>query len=262
MQYLEEREHMTKTRDLIEDWQMRGFDALQTLREQRCSPSNPQDESPSAEFLPILAYYMDHSILVLNANALRDFVATNTMMCLTHPCKIARQTVEVACRSLTLIHSDPILLKHMYGTHNNQLIMICHASSEILFVSHRSHHLLNLEKHSNHHSQATTRGCLPPEVIETAAAKVRAVTRHMEAIARGLPSTSAASLYTTLSNIFSQQLDKYISSSQASPEVLPESIPTDWWNALGGDMLVDMSDLFPEQLFPELAGHDAPPAKV
>jgi len=36
---------------------------------------------------------------------------------------------------------------------------------------------------------------------------------------------------------------------------MPEPIPTDWWNALGGDMLVDMSDLFPEQLFPELSGH-------
>jgi hypothetical protein len=84
---------------------------------------------------------------------------------------------------------------------------------------------------------------------------VRAVTRHMEAIARGLPSTSAASLYTTLSNIFSQQLDKYISTSEASSEVLQEQIPTDWWNALGGDMLVDMSDLFPEQLFPELNAH-------
>jgi hypothetical protein len=84
----------------------------------------------------------------------------------------------------------------------------------------------------------------------------------MEAIARGLPSTSAASLYTTLSNIFSKQLDKYISTSQASPEDLQELIPTDWWNALGGDMLVDMSDMLPEQLFPELVGHGAPPAKI
>lgn len=84
---------------------------------------------------------------------------------------------------------------------------------------------------------------------------MRAVTRHMEAIARGLPSSSAASLYTTLSNIFSQQLDKYISTSQASCQISQEPIPTDWWNALGGDMLVDMSDLFPEQLFPELVGH-------
>lgn len=96
---------------------------------------------------------------------------------------------------------------------------------------------------------------MPPDLIETAAKKVRAVTRHMETIARGLPNTSAASLYTILSNIFSQQLDKYISTSQASSEVMQESIPTDWWNALGEDMLVDMNDLFPEQLFPELAGH-------
>ncbi|CAD0087151.1 unnamed protein product, partial [Aureobasidium mustum] len=216
------REHMTKTEESIEDWQARGFDALQALREKRCTPNGSQEDSASAEYLPILAYYMDHSILVLNANALRDFVAANALECLANPCKISRQTVDVACRSLTLVLSDPVLLKHMYGTHNNQLIMICHASSEILF---------------------------------RAAEKVCAVTRHMEAIARGLPSTSAASLYTTLSNIFSQQLDKYISTSQASSEVMQESIPTDWWNALGGDMLVDMNDLFPEQLFPELAGH-------
>lgn len=132
IQYLEERQQMTKTRELIEDWQARGFEALQTLREKRCIP----DTSASSEYLPILAHYMDHSILVLNANALRDFVATNAMQCLANPCKISRQTVDVACRSLTLILSDPVLLKHMYGTHNNMLIMICHALSEILFVSH------------------------------------------------------------------------------------------------------------------------------
>ncbi|KAH0347629.1 hypothetical protein KCU81_g3372, partial [Aureobasidium melanogenum] len=231
MQYLEERQQMTKTRELIEDWQARGFEALQTLREKRCIP----DTSASSEYLPILAHYMDHSILVLNANALRDFVATNAMQCLANPCKISRQTVDVACRSLTLILSDPVLLKHMYGTHNNMLIMICHALSEILF--------------------ATTRGCLPPDMMEAAANKVRAVTTHLETLARGLPSTSAASLYTTLSNVLSKQLDKYISTSQASTEVMQESIPTDWWNALGGDMLVDMNDLFPQQLFPELAGN-------
>jgi hypothetical protein len=151
---------MTKTRDLIEDWQARGFAALQALREQRCSPNNSQDDSPSTEYLPILAYYMDHSILVLNANALRDFVAANTMESLMNPCKISRQTVEVACRSLNLILTDPILLKHMYGTHNNQLIMICHASSEILFVSHCSHHQLNMRIFLNaptgHHSRLLT----------------------------------------------------------------------------------------------------------
>jgi hypothetical protein len=136
MQYLEERDHMSKTRELIEDWQTRGFNALQALREQRCCPSNLPEEFPSAEYLPILAYYMDHSILVLNANALRDFVASNVMEGLTYPCRVSCQTVDVACRSLDLILSDPILLKHMYGTHNNQLIMICHALSEILFVSH------------------------------------------------------------------------------------------------------------------------------
>ena len=136
MKFLEEREHMNKTRELIEDWQARGFDALQALREKRCTPDGSQEDSASAEYLPILAYYMDHSILVLNANALRDFVAANALECLANPCKISRQTVDVACRSLTLVLSDPVLLKHMYGTHNNQLIMICHASSEILFVSH------------------------------------------------------------------------------------------------------------------------------
>lgn len=143
MQCLEERQNMTKTRDLVEDWQARGFAALEALREQRCSSNGSKEDSGSAEYLPILAYYMDHSILVLNANALRDFVATNSIECLANPCKISRQTVDVACRSLTLILTDPVLLKHMYGTHNNQLIMICHASSEILFVSRHSRHPLD-----------------------------------------------------------------------------------------------------------------------
>ncbi|KAH0369512.1 hypothetical protein KCU65_g3231, partial [Aureobasidium melanogenum] len=66
MQFLEERQQMAKTTELIEDWQARGFDALQALRENRCTP----DASPSAEYLPILAYYMDHSILPTRAKSL------------------------------------------------------------------------------------------------------------------------------------------------------------------------------------------------
>ncbi|THZ30400.1 hypothetical protein D6C91_01206 [Aureobasidium pullulans] len=230
MQYLEERENMNKTRDSIANWQSRGFEALEALRAKRCLSNNASDISPSAEYLPILASFVDHSILVFNANALRDLVGINAVETMANPCRIFRQTVEVACRSLDLVLSDPVLLRHMYGTHNNQFIMICHACSEILF--------------------ATTRGCLPPDVIETAAAKVRAVAMHMESITRVLPESSAASLYTTLSKIFSQQLEKYIHTAQAS-SVSQELIPTDWWNGLGGDLLVDMGDLFPEQLFPE-----------
>ncbi|CAD0048903.1 unnamed protein product, partial [Aureobasidium pullulans] len=229
MRVLLERENMNKTRDSIANWQSRGFEALEALRAKRCLSNNASDISPSAEYLPILASFVDHSILVFNANALRDLVGINAVETMANPCRIFRQTVEVACRSLDLVLSDPVLLRHMYGTHNNQFIMICHACSEIL---------------------ATTRGCLPPDVIETAAAKVRAVAMHMESITRVLPESSAASLYTTLSKIFSQQLEKYIHTAQAS-SVSQELIPTDWWNGLGGDLLVDMGDLFPEQLFPE-----------
>ncbi|CAC9887333.1 unnamed protein product, partial [Aureobasidium pullulans] len=229
MRVLLERENMNKTRDSIANWQSRGFEALEALRAKRCLSDNASDISPSAEYLPILASFVDHSILVFNANALRDLVGINAVETMANPCRIFRQTVEVACRSLDLVLSDPVLLRHMYGTHNNQFIMICHACSEIL---------------------ATTRGCLPPDVIETAAAKVRAVAMHMESITRVLPESSAASLYTTLSKIFSQQLEKYIHTAQAS-SVSQELIPTDWWNGLGGDLLVDMGDLFPEQLFPE-----------
>lgn len=125
---------MNKTRDSIANWQSRGFEALEALRAKRCLSDDASDISPSAEYLPILASFVDHSILVFNANALRDLVGINAVETMANPCRIFRQTVEVACRSLDLVLSDPVLLRHMYGIHNNQFIMICHACSEILFV--------------------------------------------------------------------------------------------------------------------------------
>lgn len=131
LELLEQRERTEKTRDNLTTWQSEGFYRLNQLREKRCMP----DDSPSAEYLPILHFYMDHSILVFNANALRDFLSINAMDMLTEPCNVSRQTVDVACRSLDLALNDPMLLTHMFGYHNNQFIMVCHAASEILFVS-------------------------------------------------------------------------------------------------------------------------------
>ena len=104
-------------------------------------------------------------------------------------------------------------------------------------------------------------------MIEQAAVRVRAVARHMETITRGLPSTSVASLYTTLSHFFARQLNGLLHTEQAPTVSQDSMIPTDWWNAFGGDPLdsagwVDIGDLFPEQLFPGLSENDVTDAML
>ncbi|RBR24358.1 uncharacterized protein FIESC28_02848 [Fusarium coffeatum] len=58
----------TPTPSSILEWHKGAYDNLTRLRNERCTP----DGSPSAKSLPALAFYMDHSILVLNAQAIRD----------------------------------------------------------------------------------------------------------------------------------------------------------------------------------------------
>lgn len=103
---------------------------LTQTRNTRCTP----DDLPSSEYLPILAFYMDHSLLVLNAQALRDIAAVNEPTTSTATLTISRRTVEVATRALDLVLTDRTMSELLLGFHNNQYIMICHAATEILRV--------------------------------------------------------------------------------------------------------------------------------
>lgn len=78
---------------------------------------------------------MDHSLLVLSAQALRDIAAINEPTTSTATLTISRRTLEVATRSLDLVLTDRTMCELLLGFHNNQYIMICHSATEILRVS-------------------------------------------------------------------------------------------------------------------------------
>lgn len=104
---------------------------LTQTRYSRCVP----DDLPSSKYLPILSFYMDHSLLVLSAQALRDIAAVNEPPTSTATLTISRRTLEVATRSLNLVLTDQTICELLLGFHNNQYIMICHSATEILRVS-------------------------------------------------------------------------------------------------------------------------------
>lgn len=77
---------------------------------------------------------MDHSILVLSAQALRDMTALDEAMSSSELSAVSQKTFDVASRVLDLVLSDPVFRELMFGFHNNMYIMICHAVAEILQV--------------------------------------------------------------------------------------------------------------------------------
>lgn len=130
----------TPTPSSILEWHKGAYDNLTRLRNERCAP----DETPSAKSLPVLAFYMDHSILVLNAQALRDIDAAVAIDNSASEAllNIERKSIEVACRALNSLVVDKTMIELALGFQNNQYLMICHAMTEILRVrtlSSRSH---------------------------------------------------------------------------------------------------------------------------
>lgn len=115
------------------EWHKESYDALTQLRNERCI----KDDSPSAQLLPVLAFYMDHSILVLNAQALRDLAAAedNTSSSSSEALlDIERKSIEVASRVLDLLSLDKTIIELALGFQNNQYLMICHVMTEVLRV--------------------------------------------------------------------------------------------------------------------------------
>lgn len=81
---------------------------------------------------------MDHSILILNAQAAKDLTAVDESATSNRAKKVSRRTIEVANRALGLLLTDQMMSEVSLGYHNNQYIMICHAATEILRVSSMS----------------------------------------------------------------------------------------------------------------------------
>jgi hypothetical protein len=78
---------------------------------------------------------MDHSILVFNAQALRDLTASEDSATASALLIIQRKNIEVAGRMFDHLITDKTMNDVSVGFQNNQFIMICHAMTEILRVS-------------------------------------------------------------------------------------------------------------------------------
>lgn len=181
---MEQRKRVENTLAAVEQWHTQTYRVLEQTRNTRCAPS------PSCPYLSVLAFYMDHSIMVLNAQALRDMSAIDLMGTSPELLHLSALNVDIASRLLDTMLNDPMLLELMVGFHNNQFIMVCHAATEILY--------------------AIQRGGLSLIKVDQAAAKVRAIPGHLDRIAARLPTTSAAHLYASLSAFFVVQLDKVV----------------------------------------------------
>lgn len=78
---------------------------------------------------------MDHSILVLNAQAMREGAMLGADITSPAVRTVHQNTAKVATRTLEIVIADPILNDLRLGFHNNQFIMICHAVAELVQVS-------------------------------------------------------------------------------------------------------------------------------
>ncbi|KAL1847809.1 hypothetical protein VTK73DRAFT_10263 [Phialemonium thermophilum] len=182
---LEQGKQFSHTLESITKWHSEALETFEQFYNSRCSV---EDRTvPSAISVPPLAFYTSHSIMVLNAQAMRDLVAIGVLTTCQPFLEIARKTVQVATRLLDHFLFDRVFLDRHRGLQNNQFIMICHAITEIL--------------------HAVRRGGLTPEEVDSAAFKVRAVPRRLEKIAEELPSSSVAHLYGNLASFFVAQLD-------------------------------------------------------
>ncbi|KAH7004286.1 hypothetical protein EDB82DRAFT_520312 [Fusarium venenatum] len=231
---VDKRKQPNSTTSSIVEWHNESYDALTRLRNDRCIP----DDSPSGKLLPVLAFYMDHSILVLNAQALRDITAADDNSSPSSSkalLKIEKESIEVASRVMDLLTSDKTIIELALGFQNNQYLMICHVMSEVL--------------------RAIKRGALTPEEKSTAAGKVIGVIPLLDQIVQLLPATSAAHLYFDLARFFACQID----SLMGAPDLqeMQETIDTgmftdDWFKAMDTGMpdaytLLDMGYLGMDQ---------------
>ncbi|KAH6962039.1 hypothetical protein BKA56DRAFT_598235 [Ilyonectria sp. MPI-CAGE-AT-0026] len=207
---LEQQKRTERTLKSILDWHSHAFGTLDRIRTARCA----SDGFASAEFLPVLAFYMDHSILVLSAQALRDMTALDETMTSSELSAVSQKAFNVASRVLDLVLSDPVFRELMFGFHNNMYIMICHAVTEIL--------------------QAIKRGGLTSTDVAEASSKVRAIPDHLEVIAEQLPPTSAANLYMGLSKFFVCKLDNIASAGDDSEcgGNAQDPFVSDWWKSV------------------------------
>ncbi|KAF4969083.1 hypothetical protein FSARC_3606 [Fusarium sarcochroum] len=207
IQAMEKRRQIQSTPKAILEWHKEAYDTLTRIRNDRCAP----DDLPSARCLPILAFYMDHSLLVLNAQALKDMTAADDSIVSTAVLAVVRKTIEVASRALDLVLTDRTMTELLLGFQNNQYIMICHAITEIL--------------------RAIKRGGLTSEETLPAVEKVLAIPQFLDRVVQLLPSSSAGHLYLDLARFFACQVEVLTTASdvQTVRETIDSGMFSDDW---------------------------------
>ncbi|KAK2771739.1 fungal transcriptional regulatory protein [Colletotrichum kahawae] len=197
-------------------WHSEAFGILETTRDLRCTP----DGSPSSQYLPILDFYMGHSLLVLSATALKDMKTVDKSEASTEMLIVTERTFKVASRALNVILYDEILRELILGIQNNMYIMIAHAITEMI--------------------QAIKRGCVASSDAIEAATKIHAISRRLEKLGQQLPSSSPIHLYKGLARVFAAELSRIMKSkendfAQGEEENVEES--PDWLKAFDGGSL-------------------------
>ncbi|CBY01806.1 hypothetical protein LEMA_P005930.1 [Plenodomus lingam JN3] len=224
---LECRKHGNKDRIEITRWQRDAFKTLSNIRKQRCEG---HECSPTLA-LPVLAFYIDYALLLVNTHAAGDLISLGLDEILPDVSSISQQSADIAMRLIDLILSNLTLVELKSGFHNCQLVMMCHAVTEIL---------------------NTVRRGARPDLIQTASVKVRALSNHLQNVASTLPISSWAQIYADIAQVLVQKLDTMAAKHlETFPEngwvnfVPDDTLCTDWWSSVGGGHtdLMDWVDL-------------------
>ncbi|OAG37211.1 hypothetical protein AYO21_08629 [Fonsecaea monophora] len=171
MHALEDRQRSKNDVTSISNWHLQALQTLEQARDSRCS----HDGDPSSKYLPILAFYMDHSILILNAQAAAALRGLDGGTASPELRSVLQTSVTVASHLMDIVLSEQIMFDLKLGSHNNLFIIICHAATEIIFA-------------------IKCDGIASTSVAELAV-KMNAVLEQLGSVAGGLPASSAAHLY-------------------------------------------------------------------
>ncbi|GAB7324257.1 hypothetical protein MBLNU13_g07607t1 [Cladosporium sp. NU13] len=216
----EARQTASRSKVSILQWQIETFDAVSHLRNSRCSYVE-HSTSSKAPVNPILSFYLDYSMVLVNSYALRDLVGLGIADDLAELTTIYQRSIEIVDRMMDLILFDPVMSKLTLGMINPQLVMLCHVATEV--------------------TQAAKRGTLHNAVAQ-AAMKLRMLVNSLDNVKRALPSTSWVALYTTLYKTLIVQLDQVLASDTAPADNdFDDEALTGWWDPVGGGLL-DLSN--------------------
>lgn len=227
---------LNKTLARIFEWHQHYFELLNQTRNMRCAP----DELPSSKSLPVLAFYIDHGIMMLNAEALRNLLSIDECATSSETKSVYKMSVDVASRLLDLAFANDGLGQLLIGFQNNQFIMICHAATEILqvrllfsFLASSFSFMRMLIYVSN--AQAMQRGSVAETSISQAAAKVKAIPGFLEKAARELPASSRIHIYLKLAQFFAAKVDSLLDTrgniANSNAGGLNSTL-ADWWRIL------------------------------